>query len=297
MERGKTHNADERSESPPTDRVVAILELLSRQSEPSSVASIVSRLELNRSTVTSILVALERAGWVVRRPDLRYVLGPGLLGVAEAVRESLPLPARFDDAIAELAQRSGCGASLALVGTGEMTFLSVVRGQGRVPPGVGAGVRLPLTAPVGAAVIAHRDARTRKRWLASAPTSLRPAFEDVLSQVRTRGVAVFGLGESDPKVLDVLGEVAELLAEHPRRVALRQQVFELLIGLGANPYTVDQLATRKRLSVGYLIAPVFNADGQAAYELQLGPLQSSASAAERKRYIDEVWATAAKLSA
>ncbi|TAM64845.1 helix-turn-helix domain-containing protein [Mycobacterium sp.] len=290
------HDEGERAGSPPTDRVVAIVELLAGQSEPSSVASIASRLELNRSTVTSILLALERAGWAARQPDRRYTLGPGLFGVAEAVRNSLPLPERFTDALAQLAQRAGCGATLALVGATEMTFLGVVGGQGLIPPGVGVGVRLPLIAPVGAAVIAHRDTQARTAWLASTPAARRPVYQDVLTQVRRNGVAVFGLGDSDPEVLNVLGEIAELLAEHPQRSALRQRVFELLIGLGANPYTAQQLTTTKPLSVSYLIAPVFNADGRAVYELQLGPLRSSVTAAERKRFVGELRATATELS-
>jgi DNA-binding IclR family transcriptional regulator len=95
--------------------VVAVVELLARQSTPSSVASIASRLELNRSTVTAILLALERAGWASRQSDRRYTLGTGLIGVAEAVRSSLPLADRFADALDELAQHAGCGASLAMV--------------------------------------------------------------------------------------------------------------------------------------------------------------------------------------
>lgn len=130
------------------------------------MASIASRLELNPSTLTSILLALERAGWAVRQPDLRYTLGPGLIGVAEAVRETLPLSERFTQAVGELAHRAGCGASLALVGTAEMVFLSVVRVEA---------------------------------------------------------------GDSNPEVFDVLGEVAELLAEHPPRGALHQRAFGLLI--------------------------------------------------------------------
>jgi DNA-binding IclR family transcriptional regulator len=292
MARGKPVDDSDRLGSPPTDRVVSIIELLAQQSEPNAVASIASRLELNRATVTSILVALERAGWVVRHADRRYTLGPGMLGVAEAVRNALPLPAHFQAALGELARRAGCGASLALVGTAEMTFVSVARGQGQIPAGIGVGVRLPLTAPTGAAVIAHRDARTQQAWLASSAPSLRPAFKEVLEQVRSTGVAVFGLSDSDPGVLVVLGEVAEHLAEHPRRSALRQRVFELLIDLGGKPYSTQELETTAPLPVSYLIAPVINGDGYAAYELQLGPLNPSVSAAERTRFINEIRTTA-----
>lgn len=296
MSRGTPLEDSARAGSPPTDRVVSIVELLAQQSEPSSVASIASRLELNRATVTSILLALERAGWVVRLADRSYTLGPGMLGVAEAVRNALPLPENHVEVVHDLANATGCGVSLAMVGTTEMTFVNVVRGVGHIPGGVGVGVRLPLTAPAGASVIARRDAASQQQWLATAPQELRPALSDMLEQLHHDGVAVFGMGDSDPEVLGVLSDVALLLSEHPRNGALRQRVFETLVSLGRHPYSTQQLNTTKPLPVSYLSSAVLNADGYAAYELQLGPLNPSVSAADRTLYINELRAAAAKLS-
>lgn len=281
--------------SPPTDRVVAVVGLLAAQAQPSSVAQIASRLELNRATVTSILAALEQAGWAARRDDRKYTLGPGLIAVADTVRRLWPLSTDSAHLIEQMAERAGCGAGLALVGATELSFLTLVRGRGRIPAGVGVGVRLPLLAPVGATAIAHRDAHARQAWLDSAQGVGRDVLDDVLAQVRRNGVVVFGLGGPGLEALDVLGEVVELLAEHPRRTALRQRVFELLTGVNGNPYTAEQLATPEPLSVSYLAAPVFE-NGEATYELQLGPLRRDVSAAERGRYIREIRATAGQLS-
>ncbi len=286
---------EKRVGSPPTDRVVAVVGLLAAQSQPSSVASIASRLELNRATVTSILLALEQAGWAVRRADRNYTLGPGLIGVADTVRRLWPLSTESSYVIEQLAERAGCGAGLALVGAAELSFLTLVRGRGRIPAGVGVGVRLPLIAPVGATVIAHRDAQTQRAWLESAHGVGRDVLDDVLAQVRRNGVVVFGLGGPGLEALDVLAEVVDLLDEHPRRTALRQRVFELLTGVNGNPYTATQLAEPEPLSVSYLAAPVFD-NGEATYELQLGPLRSEVSAADRDRYIHEIRATAQQLS-
>ncbi|GFG84218.1 helix-turn-helix domain-containing protein [Mycolicibacter algericus] len=286
---------EKRGGSPPTDRVVAVVGLLAAQSQPSSIASIASRLELNRATVTSILLALEQAGWAVRRADRSYTLGPGLIGVADTVRRLWPLSTESTHVIEQLAERAGCGAGLALVGPAELSFLTLVRGRGRIPAGVGVGVRLPLIAPVGATVVAHRDASAQQAWLESAHGVGRDVLDDVLAQVRSNGVVVFGLGGPGLAALDVLAEVVDLLDEHPRRAALRQRVFELLTGVNGNPYTATQLATAEPLSVSYLAAPVFD-NGEATYELQLGPLRRDVSAADRDRYIREIRATAQQLS-
>ncbi|MEB3034276.1 helix-turn-helix domain-containing protein [[Mycobacterium] nativiensis] len=285
----------ERVSSPPTDRVVAIVGLLADQQQPSSVASIASRLELNRATVTSILLTLERAGWVVRQPDRRYLLGPGLMGVAHAVRALWPVSPERTHLIEQLSERVDCGVALALVGATEISFLTVVGGQGQIPAAVGVGVRLPLVAPAGAAVIAHRDAHARRRWLGTAPVPERQFLGELLDQAKNGGVVVFGMGQADPAALDVLAEVAGMLAEHPRRAALRQRVLQMLTGVGGNPYTAEELGTSDPLSVSYLAAPVLD-KGEAVYELQLGPLQNQVSAPERDRYIREIRATAAQLS-
>ncbi|MCV7379490.1 hypothetical protein BST11_17865 [Mycobacterium alsense] len=295
MAEPRAGDGSQRPGSPPTDRVVAVVELLATQPEPSSVASIAARLELNRSTATSILLALERAGWVTRHSDRRYTLGPGLIAVADAVHQAFPVSAEISHALEELARRAGCGATLAWVGSTDMTFLASVPGGGKMPPGVGVGLRLPIGAPAGAAVIAHRDLPARREWLATARPADRHILEEVLSQIRTTGVAVYGLGESDPMVLDLLGEVAELLAENPQRSSLRRRMFRLFSQLAPIPYTQEQLESAQPLSIGFLGAPVF-ADGKASYVLQLGPLRAEVSRSERERYIAEIRATADKLS-
>ncbi|OBI89108.1 hypothetical protein A9X01_14235 [Mycobacterium asiaticum] len=288
-------DGSQRPGSPPTDRVVAVIELLATQHEPSSVASIASRLELNRSTATSILLALENAGWVTRQADRRYTLGAGLIAVADAVHQAFPVSAEINHELEELARRAGCGATLAWVGSTDMTFLASVPGRRKMPAGVTVGLRLPVGAPACAAVIAHRDLPERREWLATAKPDDRDILEDVLSQIQSTHVAVYGLGESDPKVLDLLGEVADLLAENPQRTSLRRRMFKLFGELAPIPYTAEQLASKQPLSIGYLAAAVF-ADGKASYELQLGPLLPAVGRSERERYISEIRATADKLS-
>lgn len=291
-----SQDRDERAGSPPTDRVVAVVELLASLSEPISAAAIASRLDLNRSTAAVILGSLENAGWASRQPDRRYTLGVGLVGVAEAVRAALPLGGRYTGAVEELARRAKCGATLAFVGASDLTFVAVAAGRGQFPAGVGIGVRLPLVPPVGATVMAHRAPAVQHDWLQSGVAD-RAVLANVLNQVRATGVAVFGMGNSDPQVLNTMAEVAELLAEHPRRAMLRQRVYEMLISLSGHPYTAAQLATSEDLSVSYLAAPVFDEHGRACYELQLGPLSAAVSPAGRDHYMQEISTAAAQLSA
>ncbi|MFM1729135.1 helix-turn-helix domain-containing protein [Prescottella soli] len=297
LEQGNTRDPLSRQASPPTDRVVAVVELLATTREPSSVAAIASRLHLNRSTVTAILESLDRVGWVQRRQDRKYTLGAGLVSVVEAVRVSVPLLDGAEQLMQDLARRTGCGAALILVGSTQVTFVNIARGGGGIPAGVEVGVHLPLAAPMGATVVANRDEDEQRAWLATGPESERPAFEGLLSEVRRQGGAVFGLGDTAPQILSVLSDMVDLLTEHPTQAPLRRKVLDLLMGLGGRAYTKAELAVADPLPVSYVSVPVFDNRGRAQYELQVGPLRTGVSKAERELYLREIQHTASELGA
>lgn len=100
---------------------------------------------------------------------------------------------------------------------------------------------------------------------------------------------------ADPRLLDVLAEVVEHLAEDPTRQTLRERVLVLLGGISGRPYGAADLDSDDALPVSYLVAPVFAADGRAAWELQIGPLRSAASRGERAHYIEQLTRTAREL--
>ncbi|MFC7446897.1 helix-turn-helix domain-containing protein [Rhodococcus daqingensis] len=294
MTKDKTRDETDRAGSPPTDRVVAIIELLAGSTEPVSTKAIAERLELSRSTTTLILTSLDRSGWVSRQADRRYTLGGGLIGVAEAMHRVYP--ALHDDrALERLAARAGCGVALALIGAREVTYVSIVRVEGDLPTAVRVGTRLPLVAPMGTAAMAHRPAAQQRAWLDTADAADRPAIEMSLEQVRESGVVVFELGQIDPLMLGLLGEVVNLLAEHPRRDSLSTRAVELLGALGGAAYPSSRLDADDPLPISYMSAPVFDRNGRAQYELQLGPLRPEVSKPERDRLIGEIARTAEEL--
>lgn len=285
-----------RVDSPPTERVMAVLEFIATEADPVSVAAMASRLELSRSTVTSILGALARAGWVSRQADRRYRLGPGLLRLADAVQSQLTPSQAFSGVLANLADRVGCAVSLARVDQSEMTMVGIAVGPGQVPAGVDTGVRLPMTAPLGASVMAHRSRQSQQDWIETAPVAHRPVLQSLLHQIRRGGVAVFGADGAALEIMEVMGEVVALLAEHPHSGALRQRLFRFLNRLSARPYTAEELNSDAEMSISYLAAPVFDRDGNAVYELQIGCLKPAVARTERDDYLREIRSTAAELT-
>jgi DNA-binding IclR family transcriptional regulator len=287
---------DVRSASPPTDRVVAVVELLAGEDRALNVADITAALGLSRSTVTAVLTGLESAGWVRRLADRGYVLGPGLLGVADAVGRRVPLAGAAAVELAGLAERTRCGATLCEVDGDHLTFLAVDGGPAVFPLGVGVGARLPLRPPAGAVLVAWRSRKEQTAWVARAPHALRPALLDLLDLVRDTGAALWRPDTDHGPLLTLLHDVVSALGERPGRDAVHAHLLDQLLVIAGRPYTADDLASDEPLPLTFLAVPVLGADGQPRYELSLGSPTPVVPRPDRDRYLEELRSTAKRLS-
>ncbi|PXX58322.1 DNA-binding IclR family transcriptional regulator [Nocardia tenerifensis] len=282
----------DRSASPPTRRVVDIVSLLATSTEPISVAGIAERLDIARATATAILTELTTAGWVGRDPQRGYLIGPALAGLPGAA-----LPHDVGAVLAALAARTGSGATFSRIEPDHLTVVDVRHGIDRVVPGIPVGHRIPLQFPAGASVMPWRSAGEQNAWTATAAGADRRTASTLLALVRDRGVAVFRPRADDAGMVDLLADLlgavgSELLQPHLRTRALRQ-----LAALTSRPFSRDELDSDDALPLSYLAAPVFDASGAAAYEVQLGPLRAEASKAERDEYISATLDAARQLTA
>lgn len=73
--------------SPPTARVVRIVEMLAAAMQPKTVSEIAASTGISRATATAVVNELEAAGWVARDDELRYRIGASL---PRAVDTSMP---------------------------------------------------------------------------------------------------------------------------------------------------------------------------------------------------------------
>ncbi|MGV9544520.1 helix-turn-helix domain-containing protein [Nocardia beijingensis] len=281
----------DRSASPPTRRVVDIVSLLATSGEPISVAGIAERLGIARATATAILAELDTAGWVVRDPARGYGIGPALVGLHGAA-----LPHDVGELLAGLAARTGYGATFSRIEPDRLTVLDVRHGVDRVVPGIPVGHRIPLQFPAGASVMPWRPANEQNTWLGTATGADQRMAGALLALVRERGVAVFRPRADDAGMVDLLADLlgavgSELLRPHLRTRALRQ-----LAALTSRPFTRAELDSDDILPLSYLAAPVFDASGTAAYEIQLGPLRAATTRVERDEFIDATRGAAAELT-
>ncbi|MFR9753543.1 helix-turn-helix domain-containing protein [Nocardia sp. 004] len=283
----------DRSSSPPTRRVVDIVSLLAGADAPISTAGIAEQLGIARATASAILSELTTAGWAVRDPTRGYIIGPALAGLPTAA-----LPHDVGDLLAELAARTGYGATFSRIEPDRLTVLDVRHGVDRVVPGIPVGHRVPLQFPAGAGVMPWRPAREQNIWL-------RTATEDddqhnacaLLALVRERGIAVFRPRADDAGLVDLLADLLSAVGSELLRPQLRTRTLRQLAALTARPFTRAELDSDEILPLSYLAAPVFDANGTAAYEVQLGPLRAATTRIERDDFIEATRATARDLTA
>ncbi|MEC3915092.1 helix-turn-helix domain-containing protein [Nocardia sp. CDC160] len=289
MPAGKTQS------SPPTHRVISIIELLVAAPGPLTSAEIADGLELNRSTAGSILAALADRGWVRRLPDLSYELGPALAALGRRATGANDERAWLDRELERLADRVDCGAALTTITLDHLEFLAVTRDRYTV--GIEAGARIPLLAPAGAAIIAHWGTARQEDWLRTRGPERRAEYRAVLSTLRATGHCVWKLESDSIPNVRVLSEVADHLADHPASKELRGRVLAQLAAIGGSAYDQRTLDRDIPLAVSYIGAPVFDSGGHAVMELQIGPLRDDVTRAERRHYLSELSTASRRISA
>ena len=161
---------------PVIDKMMEVLETLERAHEAGlSIADIVSRTKLPRSTVYRVLNTLSDHGIISRTAEGDFVLGFRLIALARHVRTHLDEPelvALVEPFLARLSDKTGETCKLSLLKNNEAEVVAVVQSPNAMALSSRVGSRFPLHA--GAA---------SKLLLAYAP---RPLQQTILGQTLER---------------------------------------------------------------------------------------------------------------
>lgn len=242
--------------SPPTERVIAVLELLGKNPTTQfSLAEICRRLGLSRATGHAILTTLAARAWAVRDPATAgYSLGPGIAALgkpttAQLHRADLQALSSATNTQVSLAKRDGT----ALVVTD-------TAGECLTGPRIWPGMRTPFVAPIGRDYVAWSGSDRQQAWLEALGTpsrQLRQRMMLVLNEIRQRGFVVERLTRDYVRVYTALraltadGEIDEittLLARAYTELA----VVDILD---------DEMREGTAHSVATVSAPIRGADG------------------------------------
>jgi DNA-binding IclR family transcriptional regulator len=204
---------------PAATRTLQVLRFLASQPDPVSLDRITRACALPRSTAYHLLTAMIEEGFVVHLPEEhRYGLGVAAFEVGSGFSRQEPLQRISRRVLADLVDRTGQTAHLAVLHGRDVLYVVEERAPGRPPLVTDVGVRLPahLTASGRAILSALPPAQVRALYPdASAfvdrhgtgPRTLS-ALRAVLSETRRRGHATEE-GEVTPGLASVAAPVLD----------------------------------------------------------------------------------------
>ncbi|GAC60400.1 IclR family transcriptional regulator [Gordonia sp. PS3] len=246
----------ERQSSPPTRRVVDVMSLLvERAGDSLTLAEVVRVTGIPRGTAHAIATQLCELGWLSRRRDNSFSLGPEFLTVSRRAARLDLVAASAIPAMQTLVEETGVPAFLARRTGDLVTVADQVVPQTAPDSWVPPLRRVHLRPPLCREFIAWSDEPERTDWLAEASADQRARLAAVLDAIRDRGYSIERITGHHRAIIDTLGNLDEMPAQ------LRSRMSELVSELSAIDYLPAELTGEVgAVSVG---APIFDADGTA----------------------------------
>jgi len=269
--------------SPPTDRVLRILDFLSHHpQERFGVSELARRTRLSKPTCLGIVSTLTDAGYLIRDGDAKtYRLGPALIRLGHRAQESMRISPAARQELRALSTRFATTAALSAVVDDRITLLELV-----APPGARVGVEVgqsyPFAPPVGLMFVLWDDEAVRD-WLAKEPTiPLRTDTERlhrVVNECRSDGYLVERLTPGGQRLYELMAGMSNSLPDE-----LRALLGEIVSDIGERVYLRSEAAgTRQRHDISVISAPVYDHHQRQAMvaSLHIGRALADAEITER----------------
>ena len=244
--------------SPPTARVVAILDFLSRHpQERFGLSELTRRVRLSKPTCLGILSTLTESGYLIRDDaDKTYRLGPSLISLGQMAQESMRVNPAARAELRALSAAFDTSAGLTAVVDDRITVLELVGPPGR-GPGVRVGQSYPFAPPVGLMFVLWDDDALRA-WLAKVPTiPLRTEstrLHRVIESCRADGYLVERLTPGGRRLYALMAGMSTNLPDE-----LRALLSELVSDIGERVYLLDEgPGGRAPHDISVISAPVFD---------------------------------------
>ena len=274
--------------SPPTERVVSILDFLARHPHDRfGLSDLARRVELSKPTCLGILTTLAESDYLIRDArDKTYRLGPRLISLGHTAQESMRVSPTAREELGRLAATYDTTAALSAVIDDRITLLELV-GPQSADVGVRVGQSYPFAPPVGLMFVLWDDEALRS-WLAKEPTiPLRTdsgRLDRVVAECRRVGYLVERLTPSGRRLYALMAGMSSTLPQE-----LRALLGEMISDVGERVYLAGEAAgtgrSKKRHDISVISAPVFDHHRRQAMvmSLQIGRALTDAEIAKRAR--------------
>jgi len=242
--------------SPPTDRVVRVLDFLADHPDQRfGLSELARRVGLSKPTCLGIVTSLSESGYLVRDPaDKTYRLGPSLITLGHRAQESMRVSPAAREELRRLSARYGVTAALSGVVDDRITVLDLVAPHG-ASPGVQVGQSYPFAPPVGLMFVLWDDEAERD-WLAREPTiPLRTnsaRLKRVIARCRADGYLVERLTPAGRRLYALMAGMSTDLPDE-----LRALLGELVSDIGERVYLPGERA-EERHDISVISAPVYD---------------------------------------
>ncbi|MGB3894681.1 MAG: helix-turn-helix domain-containing protein [Mycolicibacter sinensis] len=247
-------------QSPPTERVVSVLDFLAHYPDQRfGLSELARRTGLSKPTCLGIATTLTDAGYLIRDgADKAYRLGPGLISLGRAAQQSLRVGPEAREELRRLSHDFNTSAALSAVVEDRITVLELVAAP-NAHLGVQAGQSYPFAPPVGLMFVLWDDAALQD-WLARQPTiplrSESERLERVVSACRADGYLVERLTPGGQRLYALMAGLSSDLPDE-----LRALLGELVSAIGERVYLRDESrsgGTRERHDISVISAPVYD---------------------------------------
>ncbi|MCV7418975.1 helix-turn-helix domain-containing protein [Mycobacterium yunnanensis] len=275
--------------SPPTQRVIAILDFLARHPHDRfGLSDLARRVELSKPTCLGILTTLVDSDYLIRDgQDKTYRLGPRLISLGHTAQESMRVSPTARDELTRLASAYDTTAALSAVIDDRITLLELVGSQS-ADVGVRVGQSYPFAPPVGLMFVLWDDEALRS-WLAKEPTiPLRTDSERldrVVTECRREGYLVERLTPSGRRLYALMAGMSSTMPQE-----LRALLGEMISDIGERVYLSSEVSAAgpgrsRRHDISVISAPVFDHHRRQAMvmSLQIGRALTDTEITKRAR--------------
>ncbi len=282
--------------SPPTQRIVSVLELLAaRPSEHLTLTAISRSAEISPATCLGILNELTRAGYTVRYEDSSYGLGGALISLGSAARDARPESHLAHQQLVELHRDLSLVCTSSAVVGDEIMVLDVVGERTENVPAVMAGMAFPFVAPVGLMFVAWNSDDDVEAWLRRSPVEIDPSklagLGAVVVEARRRGFLVERLTNAESSIHEYLRPISRGPTPSARNaLSLALSIFV------DRDYAPGELAEAGSGSVSVVAAPCFNAEGEPEVFLAAYLMREAVPADEVERIAARLTVAAAAVT-
>ena len=184
---------------PAVSRALALLERLAETREPMSLARLVSDLALPKSSVHGLCSTLVSFGYLRRQSDGAFLIGPRVMGLAEAFVSGTDVAREFNALWADRGSAPEETVVLSVLSGGDSMYVAVRNSARPLGLAFNVGMRLPAhLSGSGKAMLAQMPAANVSRLLADkvghrltqkGPRTLEALFKE-LALSRRRGYSI-----------------------------------------------------------------------------------------------------------